>query len=332
MMVEKIKTSLNKRILLAVLIAVCCFGLLSGQTAKAQSQTTLAVEPEAREVPFGNQVVLELTVTLGLNVNAFDLTVEYDPEVLSFEAWENGDYLTNLATVKEVNDPGTFRLAVTQLAQPAVSGDGVLIALTFNSEGAGESSINLVDVAFADSQGNKFEPETVDGMVAVTLSPTFTSTPTPTRTPTTKPTLTSTPDPNDGTAYPAKNDVTATPTSGPSGNSETGTYVAPGVEAQAGTAYPENTDAPPTQAEQDEAGAASTDQSAGETNQDSNAELTVEEKAAAEPEKAEDQLESAKSGWNALLWVILIIALLAMAVFVLIAIRRRRNNGEDLLI
>ncbi len=332
MMVEKQMTLLLKKIFIALVIAACCFGFLPGQPANAQSQTILAVEPQESEVPLGNQIVLELTVTLGLNINAFDLTVVYVPQVLSFEIWENGVYLKNLASVNMVDDPGTFRLAVTQLAQPSVSGDGVLIALTFNSAGAGESTLNLIDVAFADSQGNLIEPETADGMVAVTLSPTFTPTPTPTQTPTTKPTLTPTTGPGGGTAYPVKNDVTATPTTMVSGNSDEGAYALPGGEEQVGTAYPENTDPAPIASGQDEAVTAYPDQSAGNEPGENGSNMSGENEGADGSGQIADTSAAARSGLNGFLWIVLIIAILAMAGMTLIAIRRKRNKGKDLLL
>ena len=332
MMTEKMRTLSIKRSLQIAVIVALCFAFLPISPARAQSQTILAVQPEEAEVPLGNQIVLELTVTLGLNVNAFDLTVEYDPQVLSFDKWENGDYLKSLATVKEVDDPGTFRLAATQLAQPAVSGDGVLIEMTFNTEGAGESAINLIDVAFADSQGGKDEPVTEDGRVAVTLSSTYTPTPTPTRTPTTKPTLTTTPGPDGGTAYPIKVDFTPTLTTMPSGNSDDSVYVIPGEGDTVGTAYPEDTAYPSGMTAQDETSAAYPESISGDRNQDTGLSSGGEEQPASAVEQAKEFTEPSSPGLGVLLWVVLIIAILAIAAMVLIAIRRRKNKGEDILL
>jgi hypothetical protein len=332
MMTKNIRSLLIKRTLLVAMIAAICFVLFPAQSVQSQSQTILAVQPEELEVPLGNQVVLELSVALGLNVNAFDLTVDYDPQVLSFEKWENGDYLESLAVVKEVDDPGSFRLAATQLAQPDVSGDGVLIKLTFNTEGAGESAIDLVDVAFADSQGGQVEPVTMDGEIFVTLSPTYTPTLTPTRTPTTKPTLTPTPGPDEGTAYPVKNEATVTPTFLPPGNSTEGAYVVSGSEQAISTAYPEGSAYPSSVIGQGETTVAYPESASGNSDREDASSAGGEEQAETSSEPSKESAEPATSALNVFLWVVLVLALLAMEAMVLIVIRRRKNKGKDLLL
>lgn len=166
--------------------------LLPALPVAAQAVTTLAVTPEVASIPLGNAVEVELTVTGGVRVNAFDVTLTYDPAILTLTKWKHGDYLKKLAVVKEVNEPGTLRVAATQLAQPGVSGAGALLVLRFETLSNGISPILIDAAAFADAQGVKTIPESIDGQVEITLQPTFTATPSPTQTPTTKPTLTPT--------------------------------------------------------------------------------------------------------------------------------------------
>ena len=109
-------------VLAGVLFLLASFLPLSA--AQAQGDTSLVVEPEISYVPLGNEIVLELVVTDGLNVNAYDVTVAYDEEKLELMSWEHGGYLSNLAVVKLEDEPGQFRVAATQLATPVVSGDG----------------------------------------------------------------------------------------------------------------------------------------------------------------------------------------------------------------
>ncbi len=113
--------------LIAALIGV--LALLSAQPAAAQADFRLVVVPSVSEVPLGNDLVLELMVENGVNLNAFDVTVEYDEEILELIEWSFGDYFANLSTVSETNQPGLLRVAATQLASPAVSGDGVMLVV-----------------------------------------------------------------------------------------------------------------------------------------------------------------------------------------------------------
>ncbi len=143
--------------------------LFSFSVAQAQSETVLSVLPDSASVGLGNEVQLSLWVSGGVNVNAFDVTVTYDPAILSLSKWEKGSYLTSLAVVYQSNQPGTLRVAAAQIAQPEVSGDGVLLKLTFLGVGEGSSNINITDAIFADSMGQKSYPATENGSLTVVL-------------------------------------------------------------------------------------------------------------------------------------------------------------------
>jgi hypothetical protein len=170
-------------------------------SVKGQSTASVAVTPAKSQVPLGNAITVRLAVNGGENVNAFDVTVDYDAGLLALADWAHGDYLSNLAVVKETNEPGRLRIAATQLATPAVSGDGILLELHFNTKSAGLAQIEISEAIFATPTGTEFFPNWVGGEVSVTNDPTYTPipsiTPTPlsthTATATQSPTQTSTP-------------------------------------------------------------------------------------------------------------------------------------------
>ena len=200
--------------------------------AGAQVVPRLSVQPPAVQAPVGNDLLIELYVTNGVDVNAFDVTVTYDSGVLALNKWEHGGYLKNLAVVSQVNQPGSLRVAATQLASPPVSGDGVLLKLNFRAAAAGVSPVTITRAEFASATGAKSEPERVNGtvtaLVAPTFTPTVTVTATPTRTPTPLPTATLTSMP---TATPA---TIFTPTSmATTGNAATATALSSATATRA---------------------------------------------------------------------------------------------------
>lgn len=160
---------------------------------RAQGGTLISVQPPASQVPVGSDLLIELYVTNGVDVNAFDVTITYDPGLLTLNSWAHGGYLKNLAVVSEVNQPGSLRLAATQLASPPVSGDGVLLKLNFRAAAAGTSAVTITRAEFASSTGVKTEPERVNGTVTAVSAPTFTPTATVTATRTPTATATRTP-------------------------------------------------------------------------------------------------------------------------------------------
>lgn len=298
-------------------------------TAAAQSQTVLFITPEQTDVPLGNQAELEVEVYLGLNINAFDLTLTYDPDVLSLADWEHGDYLSNQANIKVEDDAGRLRIAATQLAKPAVSGDGVLLVLTFDTVAAGSSPVEWVEATFADSQGNKTEPVLEDGLVDVVVAATYTPTPTPTQTSTPKPTVTTQPT-NGDTGYPVKVEPTATtaaaqgyaPTDGAGlvqdVNPTDSDALALAAEAEAGEDVPEQSAYPgvavlggpqgPDDSALEQNGAAPTGSDSGSV------------------------VSSADALLNILLWLVLAVGVLVLVVMMFIAIRRPKRKHEDYLL
>jgi len=158
-----------------------------------QGSTVLAVDPAQASVEVNGQREIALLVTDADNLNAFDVQVEYNGDLLTLAKWEFGDLLSNLAVVKRDDLPGSFRLVATQLATPGVSGDGVLLKLTFSGKLTGSSAIMITKAEFARSEGGLSLPELQNGNITIIpAQPTATLTHTPTVTATLTPTATST--------------------------------------------------------------------------------------------------------------------------------------------
>ena len=184
---------LRPRLALALMLLVWL--LLAGlpMPVLAQGGTVLAVDPAQASVPVNGQREIHLLVTGADNLNAFDVQVEYDANLLSLAKWEFGDLLSNLAVVKRDDLPGSFRLVATQLATPGVSGDGVLLKLFFSGEQTGTSAITITKAEFARSEGGLSLPQLEHGsMTVIPAQPTATATRTPTATTTLAPTATAT--------------------------------------------------------------------------------------------------------------------------------------------
>ena len=159
----------------------------------AQGGTVLSVDPAAASVEVDGQREIQLFVSGAESLNAFDVQVEYDSELLTLVRWEFGGLLSNLAVVKRDDLPGSFRLVATQLATPGVSGDGVLLRLFFSGKKTGSSPIDITRAEFARSEGGLSLPERRGGtMTVIPAQPTATPTRTPTATATATATLTAT--------------------------------------------------------------------------------------------------------------------------------------------
>ena len=201
-----------KRLVLLILTGVLFLlaSFISITNTQAQASVSLTVSPAVSDVPAGNEVSLQLVVAGGIDVNAYDVTIEFDEEKLELMSWECGEYLSNQYVIYKEDQPGHLRLAATQLATPGVSGDGVLLVLVFTAIKAGTVNVEITDAELADPDGNLTYPERVPGEVQVTNDPTYTVTPSSTPTLTNTPTPTKTDDSADkGTQTP---NFTQTPT------------------------------------------------------------------------------------------------------------------------
>ncbi len=307
-------------ILALVLFAV----LVTPSRASAQDAFQLAVVPTYSELPVGTDFVLEVQIENGLNLNAFDVTLTYDLEVLSLLDWEHGDYFSNLAVVSEVNQPGSLRVAATQLATAPVSGDGVLLTLTFDAKALGSTPVEITDIQFADSGNNSPQPDLVHGAVTVVQIPTYTQTPSLTPTPT--PTLTVTP-----TSTPT---MTPTPTITPT---HTTTFTATITETPSAT--PSNTaimSATPEGSMGQQVTSTSLPGDSGPGTPIPGETISDGDTQPEQPGEAEDvpsQDDSERNLLKWLLWSILGIGLIALAGMVIVIIQRsKKEKKEDYLL
>jgi len=169
------KTSLAGRTVLIMIIASLLLGAGAGPVL-AQGTTMVRVDPASAEIQPGENLTINLQVLGGEQVNAYDVTITYDPAIVELKSWAQGGYLSNTAQVYKAVEPGRLRLVFTQLATPAVSGDGILLSLVFAGAAAGTSSISIERLDFADSQGNLVNPRLESGSLTVLAAPTRTPT------------------------------------------------------------------------------------------------------------------------------------------------------------
>ena len=123
----------------------------SFSTVQAQNETILNIEPADVELDLDSSATASVEVINGSNLNAYDITISYDPGILNLESWSHGSYMSNLAVLINENQPGKLHLVVIQLARPGVSGNGTLLNLVFKGVSIGTSEIYIENAEFATS-------------------------------------------------------------------------------------------------------------------------------------------------------------------------------------
>jgi len=313
---------------------------------QAQGATSLVVDPEVSQGPLGNEILFQLMVTGGLDVNAYDVTIAYDEESLELMSWEHGDYLSNLAVVYlDDGQPGLLRVAATQLATPAVSGDGVLIELTFTAKVVGTALVEINEVEFADPEGNLTYPDDEPGEVLVTSDPTYTATATKTTDPASKgtqtPTWTKTPTaswtstPTQKTMTPSDEVLTPSATRAATdelSDKETTESTLEVADTESG--YSHDDDAYPVQETPTPvsfSGAVDHMDDAGDLDRVSSVDFDISENA--QGDGSGDTISTNQAKWaNLILWSVLIAGLITIVTMLTVLIGRRKNEQEDLLL
>ena len=177
------------RVLLLVIL-VLLFGV---QAVHARQAVTVWFDPTASQVNVGEAITVKLIVDAQNAVNSFDLTFEYDPNVVLLESWKYGGLLTKLSALKNEATPGRLWLVSVQLGVPPVTGAGVLLEFTLRGVAPGMSALSFTQVKFADASGVQYDAGVTDGAISVvagplptatlTLAPTATLTLVPTQAP-----------------------------------------------------------------------------------------------------------------------------------------------------
>ncbi len=164
----KTRSGVRQKIIIISTVGTIFFVLFFNVT-QAQNNPGLAFSPASVEVDLvdGQTTVVEVLASNAQNLNGFDITLTYNQNLVRFIDYQLGEMLSNLHVIFESNQPGIFRLAAIQLAQPPVSSGGVLFRLIFNGLDIGISPLTLDQAIFVDPDGIQTLPDTIPGSLEV---------------------------------------------------------------------------------------------------------------------------------------------------------------------
>jgi len=158
-----------KNILLAfwVCFIVLLLPELGGSQVFAQT-TTLSFSPDPANIYLNtsNSVVVDMPITNGVMINAFDIILTYDATVARLTGWVSGGYLdVTGGCLIDINNPGYFRLVCTQLNKPGANGNGILLKLTFTGTGFGSTPIVFTKAQLSNKDAQSVFPTTTNGLI-----------------------------------------------------------------------------------------------------------------------------------------------------------------------
>jgi len=141
-------------------------------TVKAQA-TGLSVVPSESYIYLNgsNTASVTLYVTNAVDLQAFELEINYDPTLVQLASWAHGGFLGSSLFPLVVEDlPGYLHLAFTKMGPPGGSGNGDLLILTFSGVGYGISPVTIESAEFTNGQGQYTYPVLSDGTIECTYA------------------------------------------------------------------------------------------------------------------------------------------------------------------
>ena len=130
------------------------------------AQATVSIQPLEMESPaIGEEFSVDVAISNGANITAYQVTVEFNPKTLAFADTANADYLPAGAfVVPPVIADNNVTLAAASLAG-ASDGNGTLATITFAVIDANPSTIKLTKVILSDPDANQLSVITTNGQI-----------------------------------------------------------------------------------------------------------------------------------------------------------------------
>ena len=178
-----------KPVALLALALVATLLFLSSTPASAgeagQANATVSVSPAAQTVAAGDTVSIQLqvaNVTDPDGLAAYEFGILFDPQVLSFDSFTNGDFLEStgregvcLPPLFDLDgdttpDPGYVRVACVTFGAtpPAPTGGGLLATFTFDALCAGSGDFEFERGSLSDPLGGGIPFTSTEGSVTIT--------------------------------------------------------------------------------------------------------------------------------------------------------------------
>ena len=145
---------------------ICVIAIFLAIPSLVFARATVSIQPLEMESPIvGQEFSVEVAITNGENVAAYQVTVEFNPNTLAFVEAENADYLPeNAFVVPPIITDNNVTLAATSLAD-ASNGDGTLASITFAVVDVNPSTIKFTAVLLSDPEANQLDVITTNGQI-----------------------------------------------------------------------------------------------------------------------------------------------------------------------
>ena len=146
--------------------AICVIAIFLAIPSLVFARATVYIQPLEMESPAaGKEFSVDVDISDGANVAAYQVTVEFNPRTLALAETKNADYLpAGTFVVPPIITDNSVTLAAASLAG-ASNGDGTLATITFAVVDANPSTIKFIAVLLSDPEANQLGVITTNGQI-----------------------------------------------------------------------------------------------------------------------------------------------------------------------
>ena len=145
---------------------ICVIAIFLAVPSLVFARATVSIQPLEVESPaVGEEFSVDVVITNGETVAAYQVTVEFNPNTLALVDTKNADYLpAGVFVVPPIITDNNVTLAATSLAD-ASNGDGILATITFAVVDVNPSTIKFTAVLLSDPEANQLGVITTNGQI-----------------------------------------------------------------------------------------------------------------------------------------------------------------------
>ena len=145
---------------------ICVIAIFLAFPALVFARATVSIQPPDMESPaVGEEFSVDVAISGGTNVAAYQVTVEFNPRTLALMGSKNADYLpADAFVVPPIITDNSVTLAAASLAG-ASDGDGTLATITFAVIEVNPSTIGFTAVLLSDPDANQLSLITTNGQI-----------------------------------------------------------------------------------------------------------------------------------------------------------------------
>ena len=143
--------------------------------AAAQTGPTVYFLPDPANVYINgtNSQVVDLRIADAVDLNSFDIILDYDASVATIQSWAHGGFFEGLMCIRQENTPGHLWIVCVQTASTPKSGPGSVLKLTFRGIGLGTTPITFTQARFSNKDSQSVWPSVTNGTLNVTYNSTI---------------------------------------------------------------------------------------------------------------------------------------------------------------